>query len=53
MDGKVALKPLIGTVSFKVPNLFLCQAGVQLPGRPLKAEMQPLKEALQKQSTQL
>lgn len=44
--GKVAFKPLTVMVSFKVSDLFVCQVGVQLPGRPLMAALQLLKEVL-------
>ena len=44
--GKGAFKPLTVMVSFKVSDSFVCQVGAQLPGRPLKAAMQLLKEVL-------
>lgn len=44
--GKVPFKPLTVMFSLKVSDLFVCQVGVQLPGRPLKAAMQLLKEVL-------
>lgn len=43
---KIAFKPLTEMVSFKVSDLFVCQVGVHLPGRPLKTAMQLSKEIL-------
>lgn len=45
-EGKGAFKTLTVMVSFKESDPFVCQVGVQLPGRPLKAAVPVLKEVL-------